>query len=694
MDNEHESFRQRADQLLSQMTLEEKCGQMLHQAPAIERLGLPRYSWWNECLHGVGRSGVATVFPQSIGLAATFDPALVRKIYQAVSDEARAKHNAAAAIGNASMGTGLTFWTPNINIFRDPRWGRGHETYGEDPYLTSQMGVACIQGLQGDDPKWLKTAACAKHYAVHSGPEPLRHTFNAKVSQRDLWQTYLPAFEAAVRQGGVESVMGAYNRTNDDLCCAHPTLIGQILRGQWGFGGHVVSDCGAIEDFHTHHKVTLLPEESAALAVRRGCDLCCGTVYDQLPLAVKKGLLSEAEIDTAVRRLLITRLKLGLIDTPADLPYNRIPASVVNSAAHRRLARQAARQSIVLLKNDGILPLDKQIKRLLICGPNYDSIEVLLGNYNGFNPQLTTILEGVVGKLHAGTSMVEDRKCPLMGTLPIGPGALNWISQECDAIIAVMGLTPRIEGEEGDALSDAGGDRRRIELPEAQEKYLQLLKQTGKPIVLVLTGGSAIAVPWAQENCQAIMQVFYPGQEGGAAVGEVLFGDYNPSGRLPFTVPQSTEQLPAFEDYCMNDRTYRYLRQRPLYAFGHGLSYTTFSYSDMKLSAAKLRRGGSVRVQVRLTNTGRRAGDEVAQLYCRDTQPGLEDAAHTLRRFKRLHLRPGQSRTLAWTLRADDFLPHPQSGIIVSLPRDYQIFIGGGQPGYVEGQSTTLTLES
>lgn len=680
----------RVDDLVSRMTRPEKISQMVHHAKAIERLGVPRYYWWNECLHGVGRAGRATVFPQAIALAATFDTELVRKTFTAVSDEARAKYNAAQKIGNSTMYTGLTFWTPNINIFRDPRWGRGHETYGEDPFLTARMGVAVVRGMQGNDKRYLKVAACAKHYAVHSGPEPLRHAFNAKVSPRDLWDTYLPAFEAAVVEGKVESVMGAYNRTNDDLCCAHPVLIEQILRQQWGFDGHFVSDCGAVEDFHMFHKMTLTPAESAALAVRNGCDLCCGEVFGELGSAVDSGLIPESEIDTAVKRLFTTRMRLGMFDPRESVPFNKIKPEVVDSPKHRKLALQGARESIVLLKNNGLLPLKKDIKRILVAGPNFDGVEVLLGNYNGYSSRLVTIIEGITGSISAGTVIVEERKCPLFGDSSASEGSVRWRSSECDVIIAVMGLSPRIEGEEGDAYLDAGGDRRTIELPEAQEQYLKMLKATGKPVVMVLVSGSAVAIPWAAENLDAVVQVFYPGEEGGTAVADVLFGDYNPSGRLPVTVPVSTAQLPAFEDYAMSNRTYRYMKEKPLFPFGYGLSYTTFRYSKAKVNRKEFAEGERVLVSVDVTNTGKVAGDEVVQLYIRDQQASVPVPHHALRGFARVSLKPKQTKRVEFELTSDAFALVDNDGRRVLEPGDFTIFIGGGQPGFAAVAQVTV----
>lgn len=684
---------QRVDDLLSRLTLDEKLGLMLHDAKAVERLGIPHYVWWNECLHGVGRAGRATVFPQAIGMAATFNTPLVKKVATAISDEARAKYNEAQKIDNTLIYCGLTFWSPNINIFRDPRWGRGHETYGEDPFLTARMGVSFISGLQGDDKRYMKAAACAKHYAVHSGPEPLRHTFDVNVSAHDLWDTYLPAFEAAVTEARVESVMGAYNRVSGEPCCGHPQLIGEILRGQWGFDGHFVSDCGAIEDFHANHRVTRTPQESAAKAVKAGCDLCCGNVYDKMLDALKEGLLAEADIDVCVRRLLTTRMRLGMFDPPARVPWSKLDGKVVSSPKHRALALQAARESVVLLKNDGVLPLKKNPKRILVCGPNFESQEVLLGNYNGLNDRLVTIIEGIVGKVSAGTIVSESRNCPLTGEGGADGASLKWWAEGAEVIIAVMGLSPRIEGEEGDAFNaDAGGDRRRIELPPVQQKFLEGLKTLGLPIVLVVTAGSAVAIPWAQENLNAIMQVWYPGEEGGTAVADVLFGDYNPGGRMPVTVPMSTEQLPPFEDYSMAGRTHRYAKEEALYPFGYGLSYTTFRYSQIKSTTKKVAAGASLTLSAQLGNTGKRDGQEVVQVYIQPQSAPTWAPKHWLAGFQRVAVKAKGSRQVRFTLPAEALAMVDEAGQRRLMPGRYTVHIGGGQPGLAGTVSTTVEV--
>ncbi|MFW6212937.1 MAG: glycoside hydrolase family 3 C-terminal domain-containing protein, partial [Spirochaetota bacterium] len=623
------SVSERIEALLGEMTLDEKCSQLLADSPAIERLGVPAYHWWNECLHGVARAGRATVFPQAIGLAATFDPGLMRRIGAAIAEEGRAKYNAAVKAGMRGQYRGLTFWTPNINIFRDPRWGRGQETYGEDPFLTGELGAAFVEGLQQREDGYLKAAACAKHYAVHSGPEALRHTFNAVISPKDLWETYLPAFERLV-EAGVESFMGAYNRTNDEPCCGSKLLLEEILRDKWGFTGHVVSDCGAIGDFHDHHKVTKNAEESSALAVRRGCDLNCGSTYEALPAALEQGLLGEEEVNTSLRRLLATRFALGQFEGEGVVPFDAISVASIRSEAHVTLAREAAEKSMVLLKNNGVLPMLRgdEPKRIYLTGHNAANIDVMLGNYYGITDSVVTILEGLAAAtpehftLEYRLGMVPDRP----NNNPIDwaiPGKFD----NFDAIIAVAGLVPMLEGEEGEAiLSGEKGDRVQIGLPEHQVDRLKKLKATGHPLVVVLAGGSPVAIPEIHELADAIIYMWYPGEQGGAALARLIFGDVSPSGKLPVTFPASVEQLPPFEDYRMAGRTYRFMSEKPLYPFGYGLSYTKFSYSGIdapdSLAAGDLEAGKSVTVAVTITNEGHAASAEVAQLYLR--RPGSD----------------------------------------------------------------------
>jgi beta-glucosidase len=688
---------ERAADLVGRMTLQEKVAQMVHEAPAIERLGVPAYNWWNECLHGVARAGRATVFPQAIGMAASFDEPLMHRVAEAISDEARAKHHQALRQGNRGQYFGLTYWTPNINLFRDPRWGRGQETYGECPYLTSRMGVAFVRGLQGEDPKYLKLVATAKHYAVHSGPEADRHAFDAVVTQRDLRETYLAAFRACVVEAKAWSVMGAYNRTNGEVCCGSPTLLEQILRRQWGFPGYVVSDCGAIGDFHEHHQVTANPAESAALAVRNGCDLNCGCTYNALLMAVEEKLIDVATIDKSVRRLFEARFRLGMFDPPEQVPYASIPPEVVGCDEHRRLALQMARESIVLLKNyPDTLPLRKDLKKVLVVGPTACGMDVLLSNYNGFSDRLVTPLEAIVGKCQAGTQVEYVEGCGLTGTSTAGFGWAVSSARDADVVIACMGLTARLEGEEGAAAeSDAGGDRRRIGLPGVQEDLLQQLCATGRPVVLVLTSGSAVAIPWADSNVPAILAGWYGGEQGGQAIADVLFGDYNPAGRLPVTFVKSLDQLPAFTEYAMAGRTYRFMRDEPLYRFGYGLSYSRFAYADVRLSKTTIGRDEAVTVMAEVTNKGSRAGDEVVQVYVRDVDASVPVPLLHLEGFQRIHLAPGQVRTVAFTLQPEQLAAYDDQGRAFVEPGEFVVSVGGGQPGGwgVEAISTVLMVE-
>lgn len=815
------SFEQRAAALVAQMTLEEKAAQMQNAAPAIERLGVPAYDWWNEGLHGVARAGQATVFPQAIGLAATFDVPLMGQVAATISDEARAKHHQFLREGAHGRYQGLTFWSPNVNIFRDPRWGRGQETYGEDPYLTARMGVAFVRGLQGDDPVYRKLDATAKHLAVHSGPEADRHHFDARPSRRDLYDTYLPAFEALVKEGDVDAVMGAYNRVYGESASASRFLLRDVLRRDWGFKGYVVSDCWAIVDIWKHHRIVTTREAAAALAVRNGTELECGEEYATLPSAVRQGLISEAEIDDAVTRLFTARMRLGMFDPPERVRWARIPASVNQAPAHDALALKAAQASLVLLKNDGILPLSRNTRRIAVVGPTADDTMALLGNYFGTPAAPVTILQGireaakgVEVRYARGVDLVEGRDDPgatplieptylrpsadsperglrgeyfrtpdLSGTPALvrtdaqigfrwdrgsptdnllargeaAPGqgipndrfSIRWSGQllppvsgryrlevagddgyrlyldgkrvidhwvntdrlhaggveldlqagrayaltleyyddqrdagvrlgwrmpgakapfdealdaarDADVVVFVGGLTGDVEGEEMTVNYPgfAGGDRTDLRLPAPQRTLLEALHGTGKPVVMVLTGGSAIAVDWAQAHLPAILMSWYPGQRGGTAVGQALFGDVNPSGRLPVTFYKAGEAMPAFDDYAMEGRTYRYFRGTPLYPFGHGLSYTRFDYGTLRLDADSLRADGRLGVAVDVANTGTRSGDEVVQLYVRREHAGSGDAVQELRGFQRVQLAPGERRTVTFTLEAAQALRH------------------------------------
>lgn len=680
----------RVDDLISRLTLEEKISQMIYASSSIPRLGIPEYNWWNECLHGVARAGIATVFPQAIGMAASFNDKLLYRVASAIADEARAKYHEFARQGDRSIYKGLTFWSPNINIFRDPRWGRGQETYGEDPYLTGRMGVAFVKGLQGDHPRYLKTVATPKHFAVHSGPEPLRHSFDARVSQKDLRETYLPAFKECIKEGGAASVMGAYNRTNGEPCCASYTLIQKILRDEWGFDGYFVSDCGAIKDIHDGHKVTNTPEESAALAVNAGCDLCCGMEFKSLVNAVKQGLISEEAIDRAVRRLFKARFQLGMFDPPERVPYAQIPYEVNDCEEHRKLALEMARESMVLLKNEGgLLPLKKDLKAIAVIGPNADSKKVLLGNYNGMPSKYVTALEGIRAKVSPQTRVYYAKGCELTdtevsywGQEPVsGFAEALATAQRADVVIMCLGLSPELEGEEGDAAkSTAGGDRTSLDLPNIQEELLKAICAIGKPVVLVLFSGSPVAINWAQENVPAILQAWYPGEEGGTAIADVLFGDYNPGGRLPVTFVKSVDQLPPFTDYSMRGRTYRYMEDEPLYPFGYGLSYTTFEYSNLKLSAQVIEAGEPLTVSVDVKNIGNMAGDEVVQMYLKDLEASVDVPVYELKGFSRIKLLPGEVTTVTFTLTPRHMALIDNDGRCILEPGKFRVMVGGRQP--------------
>ena len=808
---------ERVDDLISRMTLEEKVSQMVNDAPAIERLGIPAYNWWNECLHGVARAGVATVFPQAIGLAATFDTDLMSRVASAISDEARAKHRRWLQLGERQIYTGLTFWSPNVNVFRDPRWGRGHETYGEDPYLTSRMGVAFVKGLQGNDPKYLKLVATPKHYAVHSGPEPERHSFDAIASERDMRETYLPAFEACVREGGAQSIMGAYNRTNGEPCCASPTLLQKTLRDQWGFEGYVVSDCGAINDIYQGHRVVETPAEAAALAVNNGCDLECGCVYQALTEAVEKGLIEEKAIDRALRRLFTARFRLGMFDPPEVVPYTQIPFAANDSPEHRALALQASRESIVLLKNEGnVLPLRRDLESIAVIGPNADDLSALVGNYNGTPAHAVTPLEGIRKKLLPSTKLYYAQGCEIaVGVPPLSPVssaylhpleadagqhgltaeyfdrpslegtpvetrvdslvdfawkgrsddfAIRWsgflvppvsgayrlgvygfthyklflngepivtfagvhhgltrykdvpleagryyrlrldytndgidpqvqllwsmpgmdysgqaaeVAKKADVVVMCLGLNPNLEGEEMPLQVEGfrGGDRTEISLPRPQEALLQRIYTLGKPVVLVLLNGSALAVHWADASIPAIVEAWYPGQAGGDAIADVLFGDYNPGGRLPVTFYRSVDQLPPFTDYDMVGRTYRYLAERPLYPFGHGLSYTRFAYANLRIAPEQVDADGQVAVSAEVTNAGDRVGDEVVQLYVSYPDSRVSRPIKDLKGFQRVRLQPGETKTVSFDLPMRQ-LAYWDQGQWVVEPGTVQVLIG------------------
>ena len=680
----------RVNDLISRMTLEEKVLQMQNAAPAIERLGVPAYDWWNEALHGVARAGYATVFPQAIGLAATWDTKLMYEVADVISTEARAKHHEFLRNNQHARYEGLTFWSPNINIFRDPRWGRGQETYGEDPYLTARLGVEFVKGLQGNDPRYFKVIATPKHYAVHSGPEPDRHSFDAKAYERDLRETYLPAFRATIVEGKADSVMCAYNRTNEEPCCANKKLMTDILRGEWGFDGYVVSDCGAIRDIWAGHKFAKTEAEASALAVRAGTDLTCGGEYASLIQAVKQGLITEGEIDTALKRLMTARFRLGMFDPPEMVQYARIPFSENDTPAHRQLALQSARESIVLLKNaNRTLPLRKDLKSIAVIGPNADAPEVLWGNYNGRPSHLITPLAGIKNAVSANTKVLYAPGSTLIGESAQAEKMIEEAvkaARETDASVLVLGISAKLEGEEMkvDLPGFRGGDRTDLSLPQSQEALLKAVVATGKPVVVVLLSGSALAVNWANDNAPAILQAWYPGGEGGTAIADVLFGDYNPAGRLPVTFYKSVDQLPPFTDYSMQGRTYRYFKGDPLYPFGYGLSYTRFAYSNLRVNSVKA--GEPVKVAIDVTNAGERQGDEVVQLYLTDVAASAPVPIRTLVGFERIALRPREKRTVTFTITPRQMSLIDNNDKRVIEPGEFRVHVGGNQTSGLNGR--------
>lgn len=677
---------ERAVHLVDQMTVEEMASQLRYDAPAIERLHIPAYNWWSEGLHGVARAGTATVFPQAIGLAATFDPVLIEKIGDTIATEARAKYNAASAHGDRDIYKGLTIWSPNVNIFRDPRWGRGHETYGEDPYLTSRLGESFVKGLQGDG-SYLKTAACAKHFAVHSGPEKERHHFDAKATRKDMWETYLPAFQACV-EAGVESVMGAYNRTNGEPCCANTYLMEEVLRGKWHFEGHYVSDCWAIKDFYENHKVTRNAEESAYLALEKGCDLNCGCTYREIMPAYKKGDLPLSLIRRAAIRLFTTRFLLGMFD---KTEYDEIPYETIACKEHLALAKKAAEESIVLLKNDGILPLKKKKGMTIgVIGPNADSREALIGNYHGTPPRYITVLEGIqdyLGEdgrvLYAqGCHLYKDREEALAQPDDRISEAVS-CAEHADVVVLCLGLDETLEGEEGDTgNSYASGDKLDLLLPPPQQRLLEAVAKTKKPFIVCLLAGSAMDLNFADQEAAAILQAFYPGAEGGREVARLLFGEYSPSGKLPVTIYRDLTEMPAFTDYTMRGRTYRYLTKKPLYPFGYGLTYSDcvideiqpekeYTYED----AVK----DGIEIKVHVENRGSYDTEEVLQGYVKVQSPN-EVLHPKLGVFARIHIKAGEGQWISLHISKTAFSTVTEDGERVYDGKKAQIFIGFGQP--------------
>lgn len=679
-----EEAKKKAKELVAQMTLEEKASQLKYDAPPINRLGVPAYNWWNEALHGVARAGTATSFPQAIGMAAMFDDEMMKKIADTIATEGRAKYNAYSGKGDRDIYKGLTFWSPNVNIFRDPRWGRGHETYGEDPYLTSRLGVAFVEGLQGDK-EVMKTAACAKHYAVHSGPEALRHEFNAVASKKDMAETYLPAFEALVKEAEVESVMGAYNRTNGEPCCGSNTLIRDILRDQWGFQGHFVSDCWAIKDFHENHRITQDAKESAAMALKAGCDVNCGNTYLHILKAYQAALVTEEDITQAAERLFTTRFLLGLFD---GCEYDDIPYEVVECKEHIQLARDAARKSAVLLKNNGVLPLKKsEINTIGVIGPNADSRVALIGNYHGTASRYITVLEGIqdeagddIRVLYSEGSGLWNRKVEGLAWDQDRISEAQIVAEHSDVVILAVGLDETLEGEEMDQGNHVGsGDKEDLKLPAVQMELIEKVLEIGKPTIVVMLAGSAIDLSYADEHADAILQAWYPGAGGGEAIADLLFGKISPSGKLPVTFYRNLEHMPGFEDYSMENRTYRYMEEDALYPFGYGLTYGNVEVEEAGFTIMPKKEQG-FEVEVTLTNRGGTAVEEVVQLYIKDTKSALAVKNYSLCAFKRVAL--GAEETVKTTLKvqASALEAIDEEGRRVLDSDEFTLYAGISQP--------------
>lgn len=678
---------EKADELLSQMTLEEIASQLTARSPEILRLNIPGYHWWNEGLHGVARAGTATVFPQAIAMAAMFDPSKIKQVAEVIAVEGRAKYNAYVKQKDRDIYKGLTFWSPNINIFRDPRWGRGHETYGEDPYLTRKSGVAFIQGLQGDG-KYLKLAACAKHFAVHSGPEELRHEFDAVVDKKDLYETYLPAFEAAVKEAGVESIMGAYNRVNGEPACGSRTLLKSILREKWGFEGHVVSDCGAIADFHNHHMVTKTPYESAALALESGCDLNCGTIYMYAYSAVQKGMLKEKYIRESARRLLATRVKLGMFAD--DCEYDSISYSENDTPEHHDLSLETARKSMVLLKNNGVLPVDRtKISSVAVIGPNADNRTMLMGNYAGTASEQVTLLEGIREAAGKNVRIYFSEGCHLYKDNVEGGLALQddreaeavTVALQADVVFLCLGYDASIEGEQGDTNNlYAAGDRKSLGLPGRQQHLLEKIVMLGKPTVLLLGAGGAVTFGGMEDKLDAILDVWYPGSFGGRAAAQLIFGDDSPSGKLPITFYRTEDELPDFEDYSMKGRTYRYMHGEAMYPFGYGLTYSKVVLKTLNFNEILDDNFEFLDVNVEIENTGNYEVEEVIQVYVKDLESKFAVLNYQLAGFARVSLLPKESKKQMITLERFSFEAVDDEGNRFVDSTRFRIFAGVSQP--------------
>lgn len=683
---------QRARELVGKMTLEEKASQLKYDAPAIPRLGVPAYNWWNEGLHGVARAGVATVFPQAIAIGAAFDTDLAEKVGDTIAEEGRAKYNAYVKENDRDIYKGLTFWSPNVNIFRDPRWGRGHETYGEDPYLTGELGKAFVDGIQGDG-EYLKAAACAKHFAVHSGPEAVRHKFDAKASKKDMRETYLPAFEKLVKDADVEGVMGAYNRTNGEPCCGSKTLMQDILRGEWGFDGYYVSDCWAVRDFHTNHMVTDTAEESAALALKTGCDVNCGNTYLHMMKAYEQGLVSEEDITLAAERLFTTRFMLGLFD---ETEYDKIGYDRIECREHLALADRATAESVVLLKNDGILPLEKKkLKAVGVIGPNANSRAALIGNYHGTSSRYITVLEGIQDCMGEDVRVYYSEGCHLfkdrvenLGLRQDRISEAVAVAKNSDVVVLCLGLDETLEGEEGDTgNSYASGDKVDLLLPEVQRELLEAVVAAGKPVILVNMTGSAMDLRYAQEHCAAIVQAWYPGARGGRVVADILTGEISPSGKLPVTFYRDTEELPDFEDYSMKGRTYRYFTGEVLYPFGYGLTYGSAEISSVKLDGQELADGSEAglpggsfdSLEVTVSNTGDRDVEEVVQVYIKALDSADATPNERLCGFARVSVKTGGQAVVQVPVDRDALTVINDEGEKVSGGSRYAVSVGFGQ---------------
>ena len=680
------AMHQKASEVIAQMTLDEKISMMMNSTPGVERLGIKPYDWWNEALHGVARNGRATVFPEPIGLGATFNPGLIWAIGNAVSDEGRAKFDIARSVNNYSRYTGLTFWAPNINIFRDPRWGRGMETYGEDPYLTGTMGTSYVKGIQGSDPFYLKAGACAKHFAVHSGPESTRHSYNAVPSQKDLYETYLPAFERLVKEAKVEVVMGAYNRVFGDSASGSKFLLTDLLRDTWGFKGHVVSDCGAIDDIYGGHHIAQDAAAASAIAIKAGLNLECGSSFMSLKTAISRGLLTEADIDKALEPLIMTQLKLGILYDDPDCPYYGISPSVIASPSHFALARDAAAESMVLLKNDNnLLPLRKDIQNVYVTGTAATDTYSMMGNYFGISDHYSTYLQGIASHVSDGTNINYKAAYTIVPSRDVNPG--NFATAQAasaDYTFMFLGNNGTTEGEESDAISSPSiGDRLSIDLPENQLHFFRAVSKLRTPnnkLIVIITGGSPVNLQEIAAGADAVIMAWYPGQEGGDALAELLFGDRNFSGRLPITFPISTEALPAFDDYTMKGRTYKYMEGNTMYPFGYGLSYGSVDYGELKLNTKIPKPGSPVEVEIPVTNTGEVDRAEVVQLYVSTPNAGAGAPFSQLKAFEKVTLRPGESRTVHFTITSEQMKEFQEDGSAQLLKGTYKITVGAAAP--------------